>query len=197
MGVKMKKPFVISINSVSGGGKTALSTTLHKSLPDSSLFRFDDFDDSNVYPVSFYDWSRRGGDIEEFDCPGMKAAVMAEIHRGTVRQIILDFPLGRRHSCFCDTIDLAVFIDTPLDVAMARRILRDYTINPDESPEETLNRLHNDMSSYLTRARYPYLDTYKDKAHSDLVLDGWRSLDDLKNDVIAVLKSRKLVTHVT
>ena len=193
----MKKPFVISINSVSGGGKTELATALHKSLPDSSLFRFDDFDDSNIYPVDFYDWSRRGGDIEEFDSPGMQVAVQAEIHRGTVKQIILDFPLGRRHSCFCDTIDLAVFIDTPLDVAMARRILRDYTINRDESPKETLNRLHNDMTRYLTRARYPYLDTYKDKAHSDLVLDGCRSLDDLKNDVIAVLKSRHLVTAVT
>ena len=193
----MKKPFVISVNSVSGGGKTALATALHKSLPDSSLFRFDDFDNSNVYPASFYDWSRRGGDIEEFDSPGMQAAVKAEIHSGAVKQIILDFPLGRRHSCFCDIIDLAVFIDTPLDVAMARRILRDYTINHDESPKETLNRLHNDMANYLARARYPYLDTYKDKAHSDLVLDGWRSLDDLKDDVIAVLKARHLVTSIT
>ncbi len=193
----MNKPFVISVNSVSGGGKTALSALLHKSLPDSSLFCFDDFDDSNIYPVDFYDWSQRGGDIEEFDCPGMQAAVAAEVHRGTAKQIILDFPFGRRHSRFCDTIDFAIFVDTPLDVAMARRILRDYTINHDESPEGTLNRLHNDMSNYLVRARYPYLDTYKDRDHSDLVLDGWRSLDDLKNDVIAVLKSRNLVTHVT
>ena len=183
----MKKPFVISVSSVSGGGKTALSIALHKSLPDSSLFHFDDFDDSNIYPADFCDWSQRGGDIEEFDCPGMQAAVEAEVHRGTTRQIILDFPLGRRHSRFCDTIDLAVFIDTPLDVAMARRILRDYTTNSDDSAEDTLNRLHTDLLNYLERARYPYLDTYKHKVDSDLVLDGWRSLDDLKNDVIAVL----------
>ena len=193
--MKMNKPFVISINSVSGGGKTALSTLLHNSLPESSLFCLEDFDDSNIYPINFYDWSRRGGDIEEFDCPGMQAAVTAEVHRGTVKQIILDLPFGRRHSRFCDIIDCAVFVDTPLDVAMARRILRDYTINGDESSEETLHRLHSDMSNYLTRARYPYLDSYKDQ--SDLILDGWRSLDDLKNDVIAVLKSRNLVTQVT
>lgn len=194
--MKMEKPFVISVNSVSGGGKTTLSTLLHKSLLDSSLFCFDDFDDTNIYPVDFYEWSRRGGDIEEFDCPGMQAAVAAEVHRGTARWIILDFPFGRRHSRFGDTIDLAVFVDTPLDVAMARRILRDYTINCDESSEETLNRLHNDMSNYLAGGHYPYLNTYKDKDHSDLVLDGRRSLDDLKNDVITMLKSRNLVTHV-
>ena len=183
----MKKPFVISVSSVSGGGKTALSVALHKSLPNSSLFHFDDFDDSNTYPSDFYGWSRRGGDVEEFDCPEMQMAVNAEIRHGRTRLIILDFPFGRRHSRFRDTIDLAVFIDTPLDIAMARRILRDYTINSAESADETLNRLYADLSNYLERARYPYLDTYKHKTDSDLVLDGWRSLDDLKNDVIAVL----------
>ena len=191
----MKKPFVISVGSVSGGGKTTLSVALHKSLPDSSLFHFDDFDDSNIYPSDFYDWSRRGGDVEEFDCPGMQTAVNAEIRQGRTRRIILDFPFGRRHSCFRDIIDFAVFINTPLDIAMVRRILRDYTINTNEPPEETLNRLHTDMSHYLARARYPYLDAYKHKAHNDLVLDGRCSLNDLKNDVITTLKSRGLLTY--
>ena len=183
----MKKPFVISVSSVSGGGKTALSVALHKALPNSSLFHFDDFDGSNIYPCDFYDWSRRGGNVEEFDCPGMQMAVNAAIRQGKSRWIILDFPFGRRHPCFRDVIDLTVFIDTPLDVAMARRILRDYTTNRNESSEDTLNRLHTDLSHYLERARYPYLDTYKHKADSDLVLDGWRSVDELKNDVMAVL----------
>ncbi len=183
----MKRPFVISISSVSGGGKTALSVALHKSLPNSLLFHFDDFDDSNIYPSDFYDWNRRGGDVEEFDCHGMQMVVNAAIHQRKSKWIILDFPFGRRHSCFRDVIDLAVFIDTPLDVAMARRILRDYTTNRNESAEDTLNRLYTDLSNYLERARYPYLDTYKHKTDSNLVLDGWRSLDDLKNDVIAVL----------
>ncbi|RKU35221.1 hypothetical protein C6496_18210 [Candidatus Poribacteria bacterium] len=183
----MKKPFVISVSSISGGGKTALSIALHKSLPNSSLFHFDDFEDSNIYPSDFYDWSQRGGDVEEFNCPGMQTAVNAAIRQGKFRWIILDFPFGRWHSCFRDVIDFAVFIDTPLDVAMARRILRDCTTNSDDSPEETLNRLWTDLSNYLDRARYPYLDTCKYKVDSDLVLDGWRSLDDLKNDVITVL----------
>ncbi|MXY99742.1 hypothetical protein F4Y93_03510 [Candidatus Poribacteria bacterium] len=193
----MKRPFVISVSSISGGGKTALSTALHESLPDSSLFHFDDFDDSNIYPSDFYDWSQRCGDVEEFDCPGMQTAVNAEIRHGRTRLIILDFPFGRCHSCFRDVIDFAVFVNTPLDIAMARRILRDYTINTNEPPEEILNRLRADMSNYLARARYSYLNAYKHKDHSDLILDGKRSLDDLKNDVITALKSRGLLTHVT
>lgn len=188
----MKKPFVISVSSISGGGKTALSAALHESLPNSSLFHFDDFDDSNIYPSDFYDWCQRGGDVEEFDCPGMQTAVNAEIRSGRTKLIILDFPFGRHHSCFRDVIDFAVFVDTPLDIAMARRILRDYTINTNEPPEEILNRLRTDMSNYLAQARYPYLNAYKYKDHSDLVLDGKRSLDDLKNNVITALKSRGL-----
>ncbi len=181
----MNRPFVVSINSVSGGGKTALSAALHRSLPQSAQFCFDDFDDTNVYPEDFYEWSRRGADITEFDSPGMRDAVDEEIQRGKAKQILLDYPLGRRHPRFADIIDLAVFIDTPLDVAMARRILRE--TNPGKrqaSSEDALKHLRNELTHYLAKARYPYLDTCRDKEASDLVLDGSRSLDDLKREVL-------------
>ena len=176
----MNRPFIISINSVSGGGKTALATALHRSLPQSALFCFDDYNDSNVYPEDFYEWSRRGADITEFDCPGMRNTVDEEIQRGKSKQIILDYPFGRRHPRFADIIDLAVFIDTPLDVALARRILRDYSVEN----QEVLENLRSELTHYLAKARHPYLDTYKDKEVSDLILDGCRSLDNLKSEVL-------------
>ncbi len=179
----MDIPFVVSINSVSGGGKTALATALHRSLPRSALFCFDDFDDTNIYPADFYEWSCRGADVTEFDCPGMRKAVDDEIQKGTARHIILDYPFGRRHPRFADIIHLAVFIDTPLDVAMVRRILRDYFGTSRKSPKAALDHLQSEMTHYLAKARHPYLDTYKDKYTSDLILDGCRSLDDLKREV--------------
>lgn len=181
----MNRPFIISINSVSGGGKTALATALHRSLPQSALFCFDDYNDSNVYPEDFYEWSRRGADITEFDCPGMRNAVDKAIQRGKVNQIILDYPFGRRHPRFADIIDLAVFINTPLDIALARRILRDYSVENQKVLTEVLENLRSELTYYLTKARYPYLDTYKDKEVSDLILDGCHSLDDLKREVRA------------
>ena len=177
----MNQLFIVSINSVSGGGKTALATALHRSLPQSVLFCFDDFDGSNVYPEDFNEWSRRGANITEFDCPGMRNAVDVEIQRGKAKQIILDYPFGRRHPRFADIIDLAVFIDTPLDVALARRILRDYSVEN----QEVLENLRSELTHYLAKARRPYLETYKDKEESDLILDGCRSLDDLKSEVLA------------
>ena len=181
----MNRPFIISINSVSGGGKTALATALHRSLPQSALFCFDDYNDSNVYPEDFYEWSRRGANITEFDCPGMRNAVDKAIQRGKANQIILDYPFGRRHPRFADIIDLAVFINTPLDIALARRILRDYSVEN----QEVLENLRSELNHYLAKARYPYLDTYKDKEVSDLILDGCRSLDDLKSEVLGRMGS--------
>src|SRR4026208_1002711 len=104
----MKKPYVIAINAVSGGGKTALAKLVHESLPDSALFCFDDFDATNVYPTDYYDWYIRGGDLEEFDCPGMKSAVDEEIRRGEKQYIVMDYPFGRDHSRFREDIDLSV-----------------------------------------------------------------------------------------
>jgi uridine kinase len=184
----LSKPFIVSINSVSGGGKTALATALHSSLPQAALFCFDHYDASNIYPDDFYAWYQRGADNTEFDCPGMAAAVDAEIRRGQARYIVLDFPLGRNHPRFGDKVDLAVFVDTPLDVAMARRILRDYP--PDGSPQDQLAHLRNDLGHYLTQARYPYLDTYKDRECCDLVLDGWCNLDKLRDDVLDAIKNK-------
>ena len=119
----------------------------------------------------------------------MRNAVDEEIQRGKAKQIVLDYPLGRRHPRFADIIHLAVFIDTPLDVALARRILRDYSAKNQEVSAEVLRNLRSELTHYLAKARHPYLATYRDKEVSDLILDGWRSLDDLKSEVLARIDS--------
>jgi uridine kinase len=110
----MKRPYIIAINSVSGGGKTALAKLLQESLPASVVFCFDDFDQTNLYPEDFYEWWKRGADLREFDCPGMGKAVDDEIQRRTTEFIIMDYPFGRDHPRFQTLIDLSVFVDTPL-----------------------------------------------------------------------------------
>ena len=118
----MKKPYTIAINSVSGGGKTSLAKLLQESLVASVVFCFDDFDKTNRYPEDFYEWWKRGADLREFDCPGLRKAVDEEIRTARIDFIILDYPFGRDHPRFENLIGLSVFVDTLLDVAMARRI---------------------------------------------------------------------------
>src|SRR5262245_66239912 len=173
--IKTNKPYVIAIKSVSGGGKTALGRLVQQSLPASVLFCFDDFEDTNLYPEDFYEWYKRGGNLLEFDCPGMSAAVEEEVRKGEKQYIVLDYPFGRDHPRFRERIDLSVFIDTPLDLAMARRILRDYASPCRISAEERLDRLREEMAHYLEKGRYVYIAT-KQKDNSDVVLAGCASL---------------------
>jgi uridine kinase len=187
----MKKPYVISINSVSGGGKTALATLVAAALPKAMIFCFDDFDASNIYPDDFYEWSQRGANPLAIDCPGMGEAVTRAIARGTLNYLVLDCPLGRDHPRFASIIDLAVFIDTPLDVALARRILRDHTAVSDSAAADQLQVLRKAMIHYLAKARYPYLEAYKQKATCELVLDGWQDLAVLGKQVLRYLQERK------
>jgi uridine kinase len=190
----MKKPYIIAINSVSGGGKTALAKLLKESLPGSVEFCFDDFDETNLYPEDFYEWWKRGADLREFDCHGMRQTVDDEIERGAIEFIIMDYPFGREHPRFQTLIDLSVFVDTPLDVAMARRIIRDHRALDGESATDVVDRLRDEMANYLGRARFPYLDADRYKGSSDLILNGCCSLHELTNQVLEHIRVQRIAT---
>jgi uridine kinase len=187
----MKKPYIIAINSVSGGGKTSLAKLLQHSLPGSVVFCFDDFDETNVYPEDFYEWWKRGADLSEFDCHGMRNAVDREIEREVTEFIIMDYPFGRGHPRFETLIDLSVFVDTPLDIAMARRIIRDHKALDGETAADVVNRLRDEMSHYLERARFPYLNADRLKVSSDLILNGCCSLRELTNQILGHVRAQK------
>lgn len=184
----MTKPYVITINAVSGGGKTALAQLVHRALPRSLLFCFDEFEATNCYPADFYTWSQQGADPLAIDCPGMGAAVDQALTQAGVDYLVLDCPLGRDHPRFAAIIDLAVFIDTPLDVALARRILRDYPTAADVTAEHW-QQLRTALTHYLTKARHPYLVAGRHKATSDLSLDGWRPLQALRDEVLEKIRA--------
>jgi uridine kinase len=191
----MKRPYIIAINSVSGGGKTTLAKLVGESLPASVVFCFDDFDETNVYPKDFYEWWKRGADLREFDCPGMRRAVDDEIQQGAIEFVILDYPFGRDHPRFQTLIDLSVFIDTPLDVAMARRIIRDHRLDVGKTAAEVLERLRAELAHYLEKARSPYLDTDRHKPGSDLILNGCRNLQDLRDQVLERVNAERMSTQ--
>jgi uridine kinase len=179
----MKRPYVIAVDAVSGGGKTTLSQAVDKSLSSSALYCFDDFEETNVYPEDFYEWWRRGADVSEFDCPGMYKAVSEKIEKNDVDCVILDYPFGRQHERFRDLIDLSVFIDTPLDIAMGRRILRDECNN--------LEDLKSEVVSYESYGRPLYLDdAAKGKEDCDLLLDGTKSIEALTKLLLEEINKR-------
>lgn len=86
-------------------------------------------------------------------------------------------------------IDVTIFIDTPLDIAMARRILRDFK-------EGTIDEIHNDLKHYMIYARTAYLEAiYTVKPNSDIVLDGSLSVSEIMNQDIEELGLREVIVN--
>jgi len=92
--------------------------------------------------------------------------------------ILLDYPFAYKNNLVASYIDYAIFIDTPLDIAMARRILRDM-IN------QSSNLLKDDLTCYISRGRIAYLEMIKTiKPSSDFVISGTLCIDDIVNNII-------------
>lgn len=157
------QPYVIAISAVSGGGKTTVARCLAEQLPNSRTIGFDDFDLRG--PDDIPKWVDEGGDPHAWDLTPLVEAFSA-LYAESLNFIILDYPFAYGHRQMSEFVNLAVFIDTPLDVAMARRIIRDFE---GRLAEDVIRDMHH----YLSRARPAYLDMLNTvKPQSDLVVDG-------------------------
>ena len=176
--------FVIGISSYSGGGKTCVAKHLAALLGNVPGIYTDDYDAVSSLPADFGEWMARGAPQHEISRPVL-AQHIALLRSGIaithpISQlpitpgpfIVFDCPDGRSPD-FSSNIDLMVFLDTPLDIAMARRILRDYFADSGALRPEQSHQLRLDLEGYLQGARQAYL--HMDVAvrpGCDLILDG-------------------------
>ena len=192
-----KRHFVTGISSVSGGGKTVVSHKLAELLQDSVTLCFDSYDNTNIHPENLEAWLVEGGNYDAWQTPvltkDLQALTMGQHITSPVdgskvspaKFIVFDAPLGRAHFDTGRFIDFMVFIDTPLDVAMARRLLRGMA-SAEAGADESLKGIEVELSSYLNGARLLYVE-FQDriKTQCDLVLDGCLSVDELAGEIRA------------
>jgi uridine kinase len=179
---------VIAVSAPVGGGKSSLVRALGGAFEGATAIHFDHYETLTERPVEeMKSWLRAGADVEELvierlpeDLARLKsgAAVIdptgLEIRPG--EYIFFETPFARQHAASGALIDLAIWIDTPLDVALARN-LREFTRRPE---------MRADLSSWLG----PYLDSYLDVVrdllllqqemvggNADVVLDGMAPLE--------------------
>ena len=188
----MNPVVIIGISSVTGGGKTAVTLRLTEVLEDAVALHFDDYDDTNVHPDDLQRWFADGADYDAYETPlftghlqALKAGRSIHYPIGDVtvvpaKYVVADAPLGRAHSDSGRFIDLMVFIDTPLDVALARRILRDIDRQAGRTTDEALQYVKDELSGYLAQAR-PLYEEFQERmrASSDVIVDGTLSIDDV------------------
>ena len=115
----------------------------------------------------------------------MKADIDKIIEDKEYDYLFLDYPFAYQNKIIKDYLDCAIFIDAPLDIAMARRVVRDMK-------NASADEIRHDMDVYLKFARIAYVQMLKDiSPTSDYVIDGSKELETIVEEIISIV-TRKM-----
>lgn len=174
-----KIPKIIAIAAVAGGGKTTITSRLNEVLNNSKALYFDEYNFES--PDDIINWVEQGADCNEWNLEPLISDLGNFISSENTDYIIIDYPFARLHNKL-KNIDLTIFIDTPLDIAMARRMLRDYR-------DKNADAILDELSNYISRGRKGYESMLKTtKPNSDLVIDGSLPVDDIIKIICSEIK---------
>lgn len=199
--------FVIGLSSPSGGGKTTVVQQLAAAAPNAVALCFDLYDEiaegANVHPPDLQQWLAAGADYNAWQMPRLlhdikrlkQGEPISSPVDGTLivpqPLLFLDVAFGRAHAGLRPYLDFMVYIDTPLDVALARRLQRDYLNRNWVEPQTALAELRATTTAYLTWARAAYLALDRQvKPQCDLIVDGGLAVDLLVAQILAAVKVR-------
>ena len=200
--------FVIAIAGTSGAGKTTLVKRVAALLGEAVTFYFDDYSE---YPPDVDQWLQEGGDLKLWETPRLTTDLKtlkfgtslvlsepARFHREAVgetfpkgilepaRFIVMEEPFGRERPGMETLVDFVVGLDTPLDLALARRLLRDI-----EYHRQGIHKgeLADYMKILLVDYQGPLRDLYLVAQrvalhHSDLVIDGTKPVEMLAQEIV-------------
>ena len=174
---------IIAVSAVTAGGKTTAVNAVKEKLPRCTSLHFDDYSFEGEVD-DFHQWVLDGTDYNVWNLSPLKADIENIISSGEYDYLLLDYPFAYRNDLIRDYIDCAVFIDTPLDIAMARRILRDMN-------NASADEIRDEMKTYLKDARIAYVQMLKDiKPSSDYVIDGVQDLEHITMELLDIIMNR-------
>lgn len=186
---------VVGISGISGSGKTTLTKLLADELDATAIF-WDDFDDISKSPEDYVAWFESGspGGADAWDYPLLADTIRRLQFGETVispatkekleskKWIVFDAPLGRDHKQTAHYIDFWIHLDTPLDIALGRRVLRDF--NAQTPTQEILENIR----FYLEKSRPMFTKKYKESA--DMIVDGSKATGIIAQEIINSLKKK-------
>ncbi|MBE0635939.1 hypothetical protein IH601_08085 [Candidatus Bipolaricaulota bacterium] len=201
---------VVAISSISGGGKSTVVRELVNQLDDAVAIYFDDYETPETYPKSPAAIVGDGADFNEVKSP-LLAQHLCSLKNGEpitspksgmvvqpAKIIVFEGPLGRAQQETGQYIDYLVFIDTPLEVGLARRFSRSLGNADIESmsKDELQNQLKNVQwlaDNYLLWMRDAYLAQLQQvRPDSDVILDWQQAPEALASAIIDALAEANL-----
>lgn len=187
--------YVVAVAGPPGAGKTSLIKALASTLTDATTIFFDSYETATEKPMSdIVEWNKNGASYDDFVLPELSSGLERlksgqpvtdpasglEIKPG--KYILFETPLGKAHADTARFIDLLVWIDVPLDVALARKI-GDFTRlfvarHGGDDAMGYLSWLGNYVENYLVGIR-DTLQVQRERvaAGADIVVDGLTRLD--------------------
>jgi len=177
----LKSSYVVVISGVTGSGKTTLINALNKKL-NSFVISFDNYSIDALPSAPPIDTPVKDA-VNQYDI----SALMADLKKVNNHYpfILIDFPFGYKNKTLKPFIDKVIYIKTPLDICLARQIIRDYQ---DKSTDEIMSW----MRTYLDFARPIFVDHEQFVSNdADLVMDGTLSLNEKLNLVLKTIPSKK------
>ncbi len=199
---------VIAIAAPVGGGKTSLARAIASALGDASILSYDSYERSTAQPPEgIMRWIHNGARFDELPAPGLVEDLL-HMRRGETtidpryrvpahpgKRIIFEMPLGREYPATAGLIDLLIWIDTPLDTALARKI-REFIADTRSTSGEIdarafLSWLDGYLDNYL-RMVGTMLKIQRERVpvHADVILDGRNDFDTLVRLAIEAIRGR-------
>ena len=188
---------VIAVAASIGGGKTSLVKAIADKLGDSTTIHFDSYEKATKEPVdNLIQWLKNGANFDDFIIPGLPKD-LEKLKRGETiidpitdreitskKYIIFEMPLGKEHKYTAEYIDLLIWIEVPLDIALARKV-KEYidfflTKHKKEMYEDRMIWLGQFLDNYLKVTR-DVLQIQKEKvsANADIIIDGQKDFDTI------------------
>lgn len=200
--------YVIAVAGPIGSGKSSLVAALAEQLPDAAKLTFDHYEDvTRKAPPELMQWLESGADINRFEfanlardleCLKQGVAVVSPVSGEKVEpcsHVVFEMPFGRAHAATAPFIDLVIWIDVPLDIALARK-LREHAgmflhrFQADDH-RQCLAWLHGYLDNYLLFV-HDVLAVQLDKVRpgADLLLDGRADLAAMTRQAAAFITSK-------
>ncbi|MDP3512816.1 MAG: hypothetical protein Q8S20_08700 [Sulfuritalea sp.] len=199
--------YVIAIAGPVGAGKTTLAQAVARALTDAAILQFDHYERITEQSIEqVRDWMQGGADLDAIAIPGLAEALQAlkagravtdPMTGATIpsrKYILFETQFGRRHAATGRYIDLMIWVDTPLDVALARKVRQFAAALEGSDPAAARSFgtwLHGYLGNYLdVVAGLLRIQKESVGAGADVVVDGGREVSALQQEVADLVRER-------
>ncbi len=195
------KPIVIALCGPPGSGKSTLMRAIASLRPAYPTVDYDAFPNATALPLrDIKAWFERSADPNEFLVPELEAhleALTKPNGSGEAPPVLLfETPFGRTHRQTGRFIDFLVWVDIPLEIALARQIsaMCRQRKNPTlQEYEAFIAGLEIFLQNYTEIIVQMYKrQAIEVRAGADLILDGLKSPAELAETVLATAAARDL-----